>query len=134
MCQNRAMTKTNRLQKVCRTTMIKDPLTEWPGLFPYDGLAGSGCGPNSSMREIQEAPFALIESGQWSAERRAAWGELRFVDRRMWVDFLMYAVSESEIEAQMTNVAEELCGEGEIAEPAGLPSAQEILAQVRFEE
>jgi hypothetical protein len=114
--------------------MIKDPLTEWSGLFPYDGLAGSGCGPNSSMREIQEAPFSLIESGQWSAERRAAWDELRFVDRRMWVDFLMYAVSESEIEAQMTNVAEELYGEREIAEPAGLPSVLEILAEVRFEE
>ena len=72
--------------------MLKDPLTKWDGLFPYDALAGVGITPESSMREVMDASFDLMAQGLMTPEMRQAWDELRFTQRRLFVDFFLYQV------------------------------------------
>ena len=75
--------------------MMKDPLTQWTGgAFPYDVLSEAGIGPESSISDVNSAAFDLIEGGSWSVQKRFAWDELRTVDNRLWVDFLMFPASE----------------------------------------
>ena len=69
--------------------MIKDPLTSWPGAFPYDVLARVGVTPASPMTKVQDASFALMQKGLMNQTARNAWEELRFVARRLAVDFFM---------------------------------------------
>jgi hypothetical protein len=66
------------------------------GEFPYDTLREAGVTPDSPMKEIRDAPFALIEQGAWSREKRAACDQLRTVNQRLWVDFLLYPLSAEE--------------------------------------
>lgn len=72
--------------------MLKDPQANGDGGFPYDLLAEAGIGPSSSMKEILDASFLLMEQGRWSPEVRRAWDELRTIERRLEVDFLLYDV------------------------------------------
>lgn len=72
--------------------MLKDPLTQWNGSFPYDVLAGIGITPASTMREILDTSFDLMAAGQMTPEVRRAWDELRIADRRMVVDFFLYQI------------------------------------------
>lgn len=72
--------------------MLKDPLTTWNGLFPYDALAPIGVTPASSMRDIMDASFDLMAQGLMTPEVRQAWDELRFTQRRLLVDFFLYQV------------------------------------------
>ncbi len=71
--------------------MLKDPQAGRDGDFPYDLLAEAGVGPSSSMKEILDASYLLMER-RWSPEVRGAWDELRTVERRLAVDFLLYDV------------------------------------------
>jgi hypothetical protein len=70
--------------------MHKDPQAGRDGGCPYELLAEAGVGPGSSMKEILDASFVLMEQGRWSPTVRAAWDELRSVERRLAVDFLRY--------------------------------------------
>lgn len=72
--------------------MLTDPQAGRDGGFPYDLLAEAGITPSSSMKEIRDASFLLMEQGRWSPEVRAAWDELRMVERRLAADFLLYEV------------------------------------------
>ena len=72
--------------------MLTDPQASRDGGFPYDLLAEAGVGPGSSMKDILDASFHLMEQGRWSPEVRGAWDELRTVERRLAVDFLLYDV------------------------------------------
>lgn len=72
--------------------MLTDPQASREGGVPYDLLAGVGIGPSSSMKEILDASFLLMEQGRWSPEVRRAWDELRTIERRLAVDFLLYDV------------------------------------------
>lgn len=72
--------------------MLKDPALRWPGRFPYDALAEVGITPASSQKEVLDASFELMARGAMSSELRTAWDELRIVERRLVVDFLLYDV------------------------------------------
>jgi hypothetical protein len=78
--------------------MLRDPRLDWDeGIFPYDALREAGITPDSSMKEIHNASFDLIEKGMWNLERRLAWDAVRKIDRRLWVDFLLYPITPEEI-------------------------------------
>lgn len=70
--------------------MIKDPLAEWAGPTSYDVLAVTGITPDSSMREVLDASFDLMERNLMEPEVRAAWDHLRLKQRRLFVDFFLY--------------------------------------------
>ena len=79
--------------------LIKDPHLSWPREFPYERLSESlrqvghpGVEPTSSAAQINDALFDLMAAGRTSAADRLAWDELRFLDRRLLVDFFMYAL------------------------------------------
>lgn len=69
---------------------MKDPLTEWDGPFPYDVFADVGISPQSSHKDVQDAPFALLRENRFTPEARVAWDELRRIDRRLFVDLFIY--------------------------------------------
>jgi len=78
--------------------MLKDPEMNWDyGPFPYDALADAGVTANSTVREVRDCQFDLVEKGLWNLERRAAWDQLRVPERRLWVDFLMYPFTPEEL-------------------------------------
>lgn len=70
--------------------MIKDPQTYWPDGFPYDVLAPAGITPDSSLKQIRDAPFDLMEQGSMTPEVRKAWDTLRHPAQRLMVDFFLY--------------------------------------------
>jgi hypothetical protein len=70
--------------------MLKDPLTRWHGPFPYDVLAKAGITLSSSLREVLDASFSLMEQGAMTLEERQAWDELRLLPRRLLADFFLY--------------------------------------------
>ena len=70
--------------------MWKDPLTRWSGPFPYDVLKDVGITPESSLPEVLDALYALMERGAVDEETRRAWDELRLLPRRLRVDFFLY--------------------------------------------
>lgn len=77
--------------------LFKDADLPWPGEFPYDRLnrtlqdAGwPGLYPASTGQRVSEAMFDLMTKGPVSREDRLAWDELRLVERRLFLDFLMY--------------------------------------------
>jgi hypothetical protein len=72
--------------------MVKDPLLRWDGPFPYDALAPVGVTPVTSQAEVRNASFELLAQGLMSPETNRAWEELRLVQRRVFVDFLLYDV------------------------------------------
>jgi hypothetical protein len=72
--------------------MLIDPQASRDGAVPYDLLAETGISPSSSMKEIRDASFVLMEQGRWSPEVRRAWDTLRMVESRLAVDFLLYDV------------------------------------------
>jgi hypothetical protein len=69
--------------------VLKDPLTEWEGGFPYDLLAPAGITPESTAKEVKDAPFILMEQRAMSPESTRAWEILRRPDQRLMVDFFM---------------------------------------------
>lgn len=82
-----------------RKELIKDPHLPWHGEFPYDrlnaALARAGrppLGPDSTAREIRDAYFDLMAAGRPAGKDRAAWDDLRLLERRLLVDFFLYEV------------------------------------------
>ena len=74
---------------------MKDPLFQWDGPFPYDVLETVGITPDSTMQQVNDASFDLMDQGM-TPEARAAWDELRLVRRRLAVDFFLYRLDEEE--------------------------------------
>lgn len=72
---------------------MKDPLLNWNGSFPYDVLSVVGIDPDSTMQQVNDASFDLMAGGM-SQEERAAWNELRLIDKRLVVDFFLYQTDE----------------------------------------
>jgi len=89
--------------------MYKDPWTRWEeSVFPYDALEEAGITPDSSMRDVQESSFTLIERGAWNQQQRVAWDELRLTRRRLWVDFLQHSGSPEEVATQLEQWGQDL--------------------------
>lgn len=72
---------------------MQDPLLDWDGVFPYDALAAVGVTPQSTMQQIRDVSFDLMARGM-SVEERAAWDQLRLVEKRLVVDFFLYQTDE----------------------------------------
>jgi hypothetical protein len=88
--------------------MLKDPWLEWvSGPFPYDALSGGKITPESSMSQIKDVPFDLIELGQWDMQARLAWEQLRIAERRLWIDFLLYPLALDGILAALEGLTED---------------------------
>jgi hypothetical protein len=87
--------------------MLKDPLLTWPsGPFPYDALAAK-ITPASNMQEIKDAFYELVEQGLWNREAQLAWDELRFVEKRLWVDLFLFPITLEELVATLANTWEQ---------------------------
>lgn len=84
--------------------MLQDPKAVWDDArFPYEVMAEVGITPDSSIRDVQNAYFQMIEKGMRSSDSRAAWDALKTIPERLWVDFLMHPLS---IEALLAVLAE----------------------------
>ncbi len=102
--------------------MIKDPLTRWDGLFPYDALAPVGITPESSMKEVMDASFELMAQGLMTPEVRKAWDELRNKQRRLLVDFFLY---QFDFHEELNRATEAL--DRQLAELAAIPDVSRLL-------
>ena len=74
---------------------------------PYDALSEAGITRASTMKQVLEAAADLIEQGLWTSDKRAAWDDLRTVERRLWVDFFCYPATTEEI----IDALADFCGE-----------------------
>jgi hypothetical protein len=84
--------------------MLNDPLLKWTsGRCPYDVLSDGKITSQSSMKEVIDVPFQLIEQGSWNSEEKLAWEEIRTVPKRLLVDFLLLQMSTEEIMAALRN-------------------------------
>jgi hypothetical protein len=95
--------------------MIKDPLFEWPSLFPYDAFVPAGMTPDSTMRQILDAQYTLVDLGLWNPEARSHWSELRNLEQRLWLDLFLYPISATEVVAALDEIGQPLCGRGQEA-------------------
>jgi hypothetical protein len=98
-------------------TLLKDPLA---APDPYDLLAVVGITPQSTMQQVLDASFDLMETGRMNAEMRAAWDTLRTPHRRLLVDLLRYPLDlEGELAGAVAAVEQTLARWGEVPFPAG---------------
>ncbi len=94
--------------------MIKDPLTKWPGQFPYDVLAPAGVTPETTHKDMSAVSFKLMARRMMTQRARLAWDELRMIQRRMLVDFMLYDIDlTAEIAAARQAAERELADAGE---------------------
>ncbi|MET9265623.1 hypothetical protein [Amycolatopsis sp. NPDC004079] len=70
--------------------MIEDPLTEWPGEFPYRVLADFGITPRSSQAEVKDVVFELMARDRMNPVTQRAADELRDPAVRLLADLLHY--------------------------------------------
>lgn len=76
--------------------LLTDPWCVWPDGFPYAALADGGVELNSSMADIRQAYFELMEWGHVDDCMRRAYDELRILPRRLLVDALLYDANTAE--------------------------------------
>lgn len=81
-----------------KSLLFKDAHLPWQGEFPYECLNRSlqkvghpGVNPSSTLQEVKDALFDLMSTRTVKPEDRLAWDELRFSERRLVLDFFMYA-------------------------------------------
>lgn len=84
-----------------RSPLVKDPWLVWePGRYPYATMQAFDpqATPGADMETIQNTLYEVQGStgGEELAAARAAWDELRFTDRRLFVDACLYTVRQSE--------------------------------------
>jgi hypothetical protein len=74
--------------------VIEDPLTIWPGQFPYRVLADFGITPRSTQADVEDVAFTLMAEGRMNPTTQQAWRELRDVTSRLLVDLLLYDIDQ----------------------------------------
>lgn len=101
------MTKSN---EESGTILVKDPDLPWPNEFPYDRLSKSlrdkghaGIDSSATGQQIKDLLWELMAHGAVDREAREAWDNLRKVECRLPIDFLMYSLE---------------CGNGDLASEA----------------
>lgn len=62
---------------------VQDPAAGDAYPSPYRTVAGAMITPSSTVQEIKDASYILMESESWSPKIRLAWDELRSVARRL---------------------------------------------------
>ncbi|HKS49840.1 MAG TPA: hypothetical protein VJT49_32985 [Amycolatopsis sp.] len=108
--------------------MIEDPLTTWPGQFPYRVLAGVGITPQSTQAEVNDVAFTLMAEGMMNPTTQQAWHQLRDVTRRLLVDLLLYDIDQ---EADIGRMADHVTQE--LANPGEPPEVTEVLTTIPVE-
>jgi hypothetical protein len=95
-----------------KSILLDDPHLPRERPSPYrqlsDRLAEVGqppVGPNATGEVVNDLLFELMQAGGVSALDRAAWDELRQVERRLVVDFLMYEVPITDLAAALAQLA-----------------------------
>jgi hypothetical protein len=103
--------------------VIEDPLTTWPGQFPYRVLADVGITPWSTQADVEDAAFMLMAEGMMNPITQQAWRRLRDVPSRLLVDLLMYDLDqEADIGRLLKEITQELTRPAEPSEaPTTLP-------------
>ncbi len=81
--------------------MYRDP--RLPGASPYALLSDVQVAPASTLTEVSDAYFSLMELGRVRPEVRRAYDLLRIPASRLAVDFLYYPFSEAEVLEQLSN-------------------------------
>jgi hypothetical protein len=99
--------------------MLKDPFMAWDGPFPYDLLKSVGVTPMLPHPEMLDVSFELAAQGLLGSEVNRAWEELRLIERRLFVDFLLYELDPAtEIPAARETVEQAISRPGEPPEVA----------------
>ncbi|MFD5749672.1 hypothetical protein [Streptomyces sp. NPDC127033] len=103
--------------------MIKDPLTEWDGPFPYDELTVAGVTPDTTHAAMADVSFDLMTRRLMNARTQNAWHELRDLRRRLLADVLLYDIDPAEevARARTDLAAEREAADGEAAGGRGEP-------------
>ncbi len=88
----------NERDEKAKSLLFKDTHLPWQGEFPYERLNRSlqkvghpGVNPSTTIQEVKDALFDLMSKGTVKPEDRLAWDELRLPERRLVLDFFMYA-------------------------------------------
>lgn len=97
--------------------MLEDPLTTWPGGFPYRVLAEVGITPRSTQADVEDAAFTLMAEGLMNPATQQAWRLLRDVPSRLLVDLLLYDLDQ---DSDIGRLQEEITGEALTTIPAEL--------------
>lgn len=108
--------------------MIEDPLTTWPGRFPYRVLADVGITPRSTQADVEDAAFTLMTENLMNPATQQAWRRLRDVPGRLLVDLLLYDLDE---DADIGPLQEEIAHE--LANPGEPPEVTEALTTIPVE-
>ena len=93
--------------------MIEDPLTTWPGGFPYRVLADVGITPESTQADVEDAAFTLMTENLMNPTTQQAWRRLRDVPGRLLVDLVLYDLEDADIGVLQEEIAHEPAGPGE---------------------
>jgi hypothetical protein len=79
--------------------LVMDPYLPWPGGLPYERLnrrlqsiGHVGIGPESTVREIHDLLFDLMQLGDTTGDDQLAWNELQQLGKRLIMDFFLYQV------------------------------------------
>lgn len=106
--------------------MIEDPLTSWPGPFPYRVLAGFGITPQSTQADVRDVVFELMNEDMMNPTTQQASGQLRDLAGRLLADLLLYDIDlEADLDQWHDRVTRELADlreQDEIAPPVDLDS------------
>ncbi|MDT0438466.1 MULTISPECIES: CHAT domain-containing protein [Streptomyces] len=73
--------------------LVADAFALLDGTFPYRALRDAGIGPGSSIAEVDNVSYLLMErhrANGWPWEEREAWNRLRNAGRRLELDALLY--------------------------------------------
>jgi hypothetical protein len=94
--------------------VIEDPLTTWPGPFPYRVLAEFGITPRSTQAEVRDVTFTLMTEDRMNPTTQQAWGQLRDLTGRLLADLVQYDVDqETDIDRLRDQITHELASPGE---------------------
>lgn len=109
------------VQSALQSPLVNDPLLSWEqGGCPYASLQTHDAHMTSaaSMKQIQDALYALQAEGTLPPETRAAWDELRSTDRRLFVDAYLYRVPQADKVVEFIEAA--------VAQDRQFPSADKL--------
>ncbi|MFC9428330.1 hypothetical protein [Streptomyces sp. NPDC056987] len=98
--------------------MIKDPLTEWDGPFPYNELTVAGVTPDTTHAAMADVSFDLMTRRLMNARTQNAWHELRDLRRRLLADVLLYDIDPAE---EVARARADLAAERDAAGGGGEP-------------
>ncbi|MFJ2604056.1 CHAT domain-containing protein [Streptomyces sp. NPDC087425] len=89
----RAVLRLSWVEGTVGEPLVADPFALRDGTFPYLALRDAGIGPGSSIADVDNVSYLLMERHQanaWPWEEREAWNQLRKAGQRLELDALLY--------------------------------------------